>query len=130
MDKSPLDRTRKLNTLAPVGFLLAPLGLQPFFQLLYEKTWLTWSNGEQALFFSLAHGHGFTWLGPLRVLGYLGFLFAPFLLWWCATFLWHVAHARVAHVPVSPQHWALLVVVSGPVLLSLVPYSVYLAILT
>ena len=116
--------------LARIGALLAPIGLLPFVQWLYEETLLTATQGPQSLFFSLAHGQGFQWLGPLSVVGYFGFLVAPFFLLWLLTYAvilfmgWH----RKIHI--AGRHIALFVATGVPPMLCLIPYDFWLAILT
>jgi hypothetical protein len=116
--------------LAKIGMLVAPIGLLPFIQWLYEETLLTATHGPQSLFFSLAHGQGFQWLGPFSVVGYFGFLVAPFFLLWLlfyALFLF-VSWRRKAHN--AGWHIVLLIATVAPPVLCVIPYDFWLAILT
>lgn len=116
--------------LAKAGLLLTPIGLLPFVQWLYEETLLTATHGPQSLFFSLAHGHGFHWLGPFAAVGYFGFLVALFFLLWLliyAVFLF-MGWQRKTHI--AGWHTALFIAAVVPPVLSLIPYDFWLAVLT
>jgi|SRR6267143_750450 len=116
--------------LALIGLVLAPIGLLPFVQWLYEETLLTATNGPQSLFFSLAHGQGFQWLGRLAVVGYFGFLVAPFFLLWLLIFGIFLLMGWRQKIRVAGWHVALFVVALVPPVLAVVPYDFWLAILT
>ena len=116
--------------LALIGVVLVPIGLLPFVQWLYEETLLTAMRGPQALFFSLAHGHGFHWLGPLAVVGYFGFLVAPFFLLWLLVYGTFLVMGLRQKIRISSWHISLFVVAIVPPVLSLIPYDFWLAVLT
>jgi len=116
--------------LALIGIVLTPIGLLPFVQWLYEETLLTAMRGPQSLFFSLAHGQGFLWLGPLAVLGYFGFLVAPFFLLWLLIYGTFLLMGWRQKIRIAGWHIVLLVVAVVPPVLCLIPYDFWLALLT
>jgi hypothetical protein len=110
-EESPIPRWLVLGRIALPGTVLLAL------DRIYEQTFLTWSQGEQMVGFSVSH-----LLGPLVLLAFLSviighvFLFAVCLV---------AVSRRLQHREVPRIHWALAVTLLVSVCILYIPYSVW-----